>query len=150
MVRMPDHLDVVPAEVHVDPQTPAPALAAPAAPTPMPAAVQAAPTDPGRTLGIVGFALSLVVVANLVGLILSIVGLMRSRRVGRSNGFAVAGIVISAVGVTITTVLLAIVISTLVNAAQMCASLGDGVHHVNGSTYTCTPTSFAVYTGTAD
>ena len=49
--------------------------------------------------------------------------------------FRVLGIVVTVVG------------STLVGAAQTCAQLGTGVHVVGSATYTCTPTSFYVHYG---
>ena len=36
-------------------------------------------------------------------------------------------------------------VPTLIDASQTCARLGDGVHELDGATYTCTPTSFSVY-----
>ncbi|MEJ3405275.1 DUF4190 domain-containing protein [Rathayibacter sp. YIM 133350] len=55
--------------------------------------------DPGRTLGIVGFVLSFF--TALIGMIVSIIALVQSRRAGFSNGWAVAGIVIGAIEVLI-------------------------------------------------
>lgn len=111
----------------------------PVAPAPHPAP---APTVPGRTLGIVGFALSFFALLNIAGLILSIVALVKSKRAGVGNGFAVAGIVIAGAGIAFTLLILALIVPPLVDAAQMCAQLGDGVHEVGPTTYTCTPTSF--------
>ncbi len=151
MVLMPEPVHVAPA----DAPTPLPASASAAgslptsAPPPAGAAapVPAPPTDrvPGRTLGIVGFALSFLALVNFVALALSIVALVRSKRAGHQNGFAIAGIVIAGVGVTVTLLILGAIVPNLVDAAQTCAELGTGVHEVGSSTYTCTPTSFHVF-----
>lgn len=112
-----------------------------------PAAPQTA-VDPFRTFGVVGFVLSLFAIVNIAGLVVSIVALVRSRRAGFRNGFALAGTVISSIGVVITVIVGGIVVSTFVDAAQTCGRLGTGVHVVGSSTYTCTPTSFYVSFGT--
>jgi hypothetical protein len=100
---------------------------------------------PGFVLGIVGFALSLIAVLNIVGLILSIISLVKSRRAGYTNGFALAGVIIGGLGVLLLAVIAVLAVPALVDAAETCARLGDGVHEVNGATYTCTPTSFGVH-----
>jgi len=116
------------------PEQPQPA---PAPPTP--------PRSPYFTLGVVGFALSLIAILNIAGLVISIVALVKSRRRGFRNGFALAGVIIAGVGVGIGLIILGTAIPTLVDAAQTCARLGTGVHELDGATYTCTPTSFQVY-----
>jgi hypothetical protein len=138
-----------------DPSQPAasPPLPPPLPPQAMPQQFGAAPYPyapvpgagprPGRTLGIVGFIFSFFFVLDIIGLILSIMGVVKSRRAGNGNGLAVAGIIISLVGIALTAVLVA----TLVGAAQECGRLGPGVHHVGNSVYTCTSTSFNVSTG---
>ncbi|MGW4929778.1 hypothetical protein ACWEOH_11525 [Agromyces sp. NPDC004153] len=144
---MPEPVDVAPADAPTplsasdSPPTPGPPLAGAAAPA---AASPTAPV-PGRTLGIVGFALSFLALVNVVALALSIVALVRSKRAGHQNGFAIAGIVIAGVGVTVTLLILGAIVPNLVDAAQTCAQLGTGVHEVGSSTYTCTPTSFHVF-----
>ena len=132
--RMPEHLDVAPADAQPLP----PAQALTRAPAPTPAVI------PGRTLGIVAFALSFLALVNVVALVLGLVALLQSRRVGRGNGFAIAAIVIASAGILIGLLILSLIVPTLVDAAQTCARLGDGVHEVGTSTYTCTPTSFNV------
>ncbi|OUM45623.1 DUF4190 domain-containing protein [Arthrobacter sedimenti] len=66
--------------------------------------------NPGRTLGIVGFILAILIAP--VGLIISIVALVKSRRARMGNGFALAGIIIGAL-FTIIGIILAIWIGTL-------------------------------------
>ena len=97
---------------------------------------------PGRGLGIAGFVVSLFWGLDLIALILSIVAMVQSRRAGQKNGFALAGIIISIVGIVTLSIVLVFAIPTLVAVGQECAKLGNGVHHVGNSIYTCTPTSF--------
>ena len=104
-------------------------------------ATAAAAEVPGKALGIVGFVLSLVGGLSLVGLILSWIALVQSRRAGSRNRLAVAGVVIGAAGVLLTLVVLAVSIPTLVGVVETCRELGLGVHQVGNATYTCTPTS---------
>ncbi|RZI80798.1 MAG: DUF4190 domain-containing protein, partial [Microbacterium sp.] len=76
----------------------------PAAPPAAPAYAQGgypAPVGPipGKTLGIVAFVLSFFV--QLVALVLGIVALVQSKKAGHGNGWAIAAIIISAVGLVI-------------------------------------------------
>jgi ABC-type transport system involved in multi-copper enzyme maturation permease subunit len=100
--------------------------------------------DPFRVFGIVGFVLSLFAILNFAGLAISVIALVRSQRTGFRNRFALAGVVIAGLGVLATLIIVAIVGSTLVDAAQTCARLGDGVHIVGNATYSCAPGSFYV------
>lgn len=93
-----------------------------------------------------GFVLSFFAVLNVAALVISIIALVRSDRAGYRNRFALAGLVISSIGVLITVILIVAAVSALVGAAQMCAQLGTGVHVVGSATCTCTPTSFYVST----
>ncbi|MFF2773241.1 DUF4190 domain-containing protein, partial [Streptomyces bacillaris] len=76
------------------------------------------PARPGRVLGIVGFVLSFVFPFDIAGLVLCIVGLVQSRRAGQRNGFAVAGIIISLVGILFCAAILAILIPAMVDLFQ--------------------------------
>ena len=58
--------------------------------TPQPAA------DPGSTLGIVGLILAIIPSTSTIGMVLSIVAYIVSRRAGFQNGKALAGIIIGA------------------------------------------------------
>ena len=60
--------------------------------TPQPAA-----TDPGNTLGIVGLILAIIPCTSTIGLVLSIVAFIISRRAGFQNSKALAGIIIGIV-----------------------------------------------------
>lgn len=94
-----------------------------------------AATDPGRTLGIVGLVLSFF--TALVGLVVSIVALRKSRRAGFKNGFALAGTIIGGLGTLV--VVIAVVVGgvALGGVAAKCQELGPGTHTVDGVTYTC-------------
>jgi hypothetical protein len=94
---------------------------------------------PGKTLGIVGFVLAFL--ASPIGLIVSIVAMVQSRKAGVKNGFALAGIIIGIIG---TIVIIASIIALVALGAagigyltEMCAELGPGEHLVDGVTYTC-------------
>jgi hypothetical protein len=106
----------------------------------------AATNRPGRTLGIVGFALSFVGFIDVVGLIICIIAMVKSKRADQKNGFALAGMIISIVGILFCGGIIALIAPPLIHAGQECARLGDGTHVIGNSTYTCTPTSFNVYT----
>jgi hypothetical protein len=58
--------------------------------TPQPAA------DPGNTLGLVGLILAIIPCTSTVGMVLSIVAYIISRRAGFQNGKALAGIIVGA------------------------------------------------------
>lgn len=65
--------------------------------------VQQAPKDsnPGQGLGIAGFVCSFFSILGfmaIVSFILSLIGYLQSKKAGKSNGLAVAGIAISSVG----------------------------------------------------
>jgi len=100
--------------------------------TPVPAPAPAAPA--GRGISIAGIIFAFLI--PLLGLILSIVGLVQARSAGQKNGLAVAGIIISIV-VPIIIVIVAIAIPASILGAQ-CAELGPGFHDLgNGSSITC-------------
>ena len=116
-------------------------------PAPQPYVAAPAPTQhPGRVAGIVGFILSFFLILNIAGLIVSIVGMVKARKAGVSNGFAVAGLVISIVSILFTGGIAAALVPALVHAGQECAALGNGTHVVGNTTYVCSPTSFSEYT----
>jgi hypothetical protein len=114
---------------------------------PSPPIVSESSRDPFHVFGIIGFVLSFFAIVNIGALAISTVALVRSKKAGFRNRFALAGTVISSIGVIITILVTGFAVSTLVGAAQTCARLGDGVHTIGSSTYTCTPTSFYVSFG---
>lgn len=77
----------------VTPVTP-PAAASAQAP------LQATDQDPGHGLGIASLVCSLLGI-SLVGLILGIIAMKKSKEVGRSNGLALAGVIISSIGMVL-------------------------------------------------
>jgi hypothetical protein len=94
---------------------------------------------PGKTLGIVGFVLAFL--ASPIGLILSIVAMVQSKKAGAKNGFALAGIIIGAIG-TVILIVSIIALVALGSAAagyveQVCGELGSGTHTQDGVTFTC-------------
>ncbi|MCA5893313.1 DUF4190 domain-containing protein [Isoptericola sp. NEAU-Y5] len=111
------------------------AVAAP--PAPYAGSGQPQADNPGKTLGIVGLVLGFLGPLSLVGLVLSIVGMVKSRKAGRSNGVALAGIIVSAL-VLLGTIVLSVVVGTLLgHVVETCGDLGPGEHYVDGVTYTC-------------
>lgn len=127
-----------------DPQnTPPPAYetpAYPAAPPAAPAYAQGgypAPAGPvpGKTLGIVAFVLSFFV--QLVALVLGIVALVQSKKAGHGNGFAVAAIIISVVGLILGTIAFFVLILPSFSAAATCASDPSALVTVWGVTVPC-------------
>ena len=96
------------------------------------------PTEnPGKTLGIVGMICSIIWPISVVGLIISIVAMVKSRKARMGNGFALAGIIIGAIGV-ITGILAVIVIIAGVSfVTEVCGDLGPGVHQYEGTEITC-------------
>lgn len=100
-------------------------------PGPYPVAPQPAPS---ATLAIVALVLAVVPCTAVVGLVVSVVALVRSRRGGAGRGLAIAGVVVGALWVLAAVAAVAFGFTSL---WQTCAELGDGVHQVDGVTYTC-------------
>ncbi|GAA1639675.1 DUF4190 domain-containing protein [Microbacterium flavum] len=76
---------------------------------------------PGKTLGIVAFVLSFFF--NVIGLILGIVALVQSRKAGRSNGFALAAIIIGSISIVLGIIALIVLVPLVIqagNAATIC------------------------------
>lgn len=97
-----------------------------------------APVDaPGKGLGIAGFVLAFFGPLSLVGLILSIVALVKSRRAGQKNGLALAGIIVGAVVLVVSTIVIIVAVIGAMHLIETCNELGNGEHLVNGVTYTC-------------
>ena len=124
------------------PQTPP----MPPAPTPpvaeQPQAPAAAPPEqpqaenPGKILGMISLITSLLGI-SLVGLILGIVGLKKSKNAGMKNGMALAGIILSIVGMVIGVILVIMLGLGTSSLVKKCQELGPGTHVENGVTYTC-------------
>jgi hypothetical protein len=114
--------------------TPAPPAYAQPAYTP-PAYAAPAAADPGRTLGIVGLILAFFV--SPAGIIVSAIGLSRSRKAGNKNGLALAGLILSIVFFVVTVLVIVIIVAATVSLVGQCADLGGGVQEINGVTVTC-------------
>jgi hypothetical protein len=106
-------------------------------PPPAPAYDQPAAPDPGRTLGIVGFILAFFV--SPAGIVVSAIGLVKSRQAGRKNGLALAGLILSIVFFVVTVLFLVSVAATVASLLAQCADLGGGVQTINGRAVTCAP-----------
>jgi len=93
--------------------------------------------NPGKTLGIVGLVLS-ILGFNVIALVISIVGKVKSKKAGFGNGFAVAGIIISILSIIGFIILFVVLGSLAASVAAQCAELGSGVWELdNGVTVTC-------------
>ena len=118
---------------------------------------------PGKALSIAGFSVALAsVILNMftlgiiavVGLGLSIAGRVQSKKAGKANGLALAGIIISSIVAVVTLIFFVFgVVVGVQYASQMnakCKELGIGTHQVSisgtASTLTCTSDGFDVKT----
>lgn len=106
--------------------------AAPAAPAY--AAAPGAPV-PGKTLGIAALVLSFFF--QLIALILGIVALSQSRKVGQKNTPALVAIILSIVFGLGWLIIGGTAIAGFMALASQCGDLGPGVHEIGGVTYTC-------------
>ena len=100
-----------------------------------PAYAAAPAAVPGKTLGIV--ALISAFIFQLIGLILGIVALSQSRKVGAKNTPALVAIILSIVFGLGWIIIGGSAIAGIMALASQCADLGSGVHEINGVTYTC-------------
>lgn len=82
--------------------------------------------NPGKTMGIVSFVLSLVGI-GLVGLILGIIAKKKSKTAGQGNGFALAGIIIGIVNIVVVALIVTFAIIAAASLAQKCNQPGSGV-----------------------
>lgn len=117
------------------PAAPAYSAAPPAAPAYDAGGYAPAAPVPGKTLGIVAFVLSFFL--QLVALILGIVALVQSRKAGRSNGWAIAAIIISAIGLVIGTIVFFTLILPSISAAATCAADPSAIVTVWGVEVPC-------------
>ena len=129
--------------VETEPETAPVSTASFAAPTeaalPAPAPVAAIPavTDPGHGLGIASLVVSLLG-AGLVGLILGIIGLKKSKSAGHGNGLALAGIIIGAVNMIVGLIIGTILLLGVMALVAQCGDLGAGSHTLSdGTVITC-------------
>ncbi len=90
---------------------------------------------PGKMLGIAGLIAAFPF--GLIGLILSIVAFVQSRKAGYQNVPAIVGIVVGAVTLLVFTAVVIVVGVMLASIIGQCAELGPGTHYVGGAKYTC-------------
>ena len=90
---------------------------------------------PGKTLGIV--ALILAFFFQLIALILGIVALSQSRKVGAKNTPALVAIILSIVFGIVWILIIGGLVAGGAALLGQCADLGPGVHEIDGVTYTC-------------
>lgn len=72
-----------------------------------PAPEQLPPHNPGKVMGIIGFVFAFVGL-HIPGLILSIIGLAKSKKAGQKNGLALAGIILNSVFMFLTFAFIAV------------------------------------------
>ena len=91
--------------------------------------------DPGKTLGIIGLVLSFF--TAIIGLIISIVALRKSKKAGFKNTPALIGIIVGILSTVVAIIIGIVSIAAFSALISQCAQLGPGVHDVNGVTVTC-------------
>ncbi|ARJ04163.1 hypothetical protein GCM10010988_28920 [Cnuibacter physcomitrellae] len=96
-------------------------------------------SSPGRVLGIVGLILAFL--TPVIGLILSIIALVQSKKAGVRNGLALVGVI---VGAALTAAIIAVIVIASVTfggrvgtALDLCAQNGPGTYTQDGTTITC-------------
>lgn len=111
-----------------------------------PGAYQPPAQQPGKTMGIVGLILSclfFIPFSSLVGVILSIVAFVQSRKAKMSNGPALAGIIIGGVvfvlTLVVTILLFVFAVDQVGTLIEICEDRGPGTHFVDGEMYECDP-----------
>ena len=116
----------------------------PPSPYGYPGNYQAPAPQPGKTMGIVGLILSclfFIPFASLVGVILSIVAFVQSRKARMSNGPALAGIIIGAVVFLLTLLATIAIFVFAVDTAstfyEVCSERGPGTYFVDGEMIEC-------------
>ncbi|WP_427017701.1 DUF4190 domain-containing protein [Pseudarthrobacter sp. P1] len=92
--------------------------------------------DPGKTMGIIALVLPFVGF-GLVGLILGLVAMSKSKKAGFKNTPALIGVIVSILAI-IATIIIGIFIGIGVNQVlEICRELGPGVQEYKGTTITC-------------
>ena len=107
------------------------------------------PVNPGKTLGIVGLVLGVVgfvvlFLAPIGGLIVSIIGMSKSRKAGQKNGFALAGIIVSAVALIANIIAVIVLVSlaatvggTAIELLEQCQADPTGTVVFQGQEISC-------------
>ena len=92
-------------------------------------------TDPGHGLGIASLITSFFI--GIVGIILGIIGLNKSKKAGHKNGLALAGIIVGSIQTVFAVIGIVIIVMSINWLMGKCNELGNGTHIVDGVTYTC-------------
>lgn len=96
--------------------------------------------NPGRTMGIVGLVCSIIWPISIVGLVISIIAFVKSKKANMGNGVALAGIIIGAIGVitgVIAVILGIAALSFATEVVEFCSTAGPGVQEFQGQPIDC-------------
>jgi hypothetical protein len=104
---------------------------------PTAAPVPAAPATAGGTSGLAIAGIIIDFVIAPLGLILSIVAKSQARKAGLRSTVATVGIVLGIVFTVGDVIAIISLVGVFASIASECAQLGQGVHQVGGTTYTC-------------
>lgn len=100
-------------------------------PHPTPAAA-----DPGKTLGIISLITS-IVGFGVAGIVLGIIGRVKSKKAGHKNGLALAGIIVGIV-MTIASLIIAVtLVAPKLKVAEKCIDSSSDTVFVDGKFYSC-------------
>lgn len=117
---------------------------------PSPYAQQPQQQTPGKGLATAGFVLALIGLVSfgltsLIGLILSIIGRVQTKRAGQPSGLALAGIIVSIItmiiGIIAAVLIFVFFVSESAKLQNECRERGSGTHYIQwlgtSSTLTC-------------
>lgn len=90
---------------------------------------------PGRNLGVAGLVLAMVL--GVVGVLVSVVALVQSSRVGRRNSAAIAGIVLGVLTSVVFGLVLSFVLQSFAGNVGPCAGRQPGTYEGGGVTFEC-------------
>ncbi|HEY0187293.1 MAG TPA: DUF4190 domain-containing protein [Cellulomonas sp.] len=106
-------------------------------PYPQPYPVMMVPMVPAQRstgIAVAGLVTAIIPCTALIGLVLSIVALVQSRRDGRGRAMSIAGTAVAAVWVVGYALL---TIFGLITQSRICDKYGPGTHTVDGTVYSC-------------
>lgn len=91
--------------------------------------------NPGQGMAIAGLIVGFF--APIVGVVLCIIAMNKSKNSGQSNGLAIAGLILSIIFFVVQAIVGTIFLLGIIGLAQACSELGPGVHYIDGSRFTC-------------
>jgi hypothetical protein len=91
--------------------------------------------DPGKTLGLIGFVLSLLG-GGLISLIIGVIARSQSKKAGFKNGFALAAIIISIISIVISIIITIAFIALSKSAVDSCKQNTTTTTNADGSVST--------------